>query len=65
MANTKHLPREQRKRRKRAARRKLKELWASMTKEERKAFRQSDTKSLKAFLQRHRAEKAKASQGGG
>ncbi|MBN2492726.1 MAG: hypothetical protein JXQ29_17900 [Planctomycetes bacterium] len=56
MPNTKKLPKEARKRSKRAARKALHELRASMTRDERKAFAKEEKASLKVFLTRRRAE---------
>ena len=56
MPNTKKLSKGPRKHRKRAGRKALKELRASLTREERKAFRKEEKVSLKVFITKRRAE---------
>ena len=56
MPNTKKLSTAARKCRKRASRKALKELRASMTRDERRAFAKEEKASLKVFLTRLRAE---------
>jgi hypothetical protein len=60
MANTKKLKVGARKAHKRTSRRALKDLHASMSREERKAFRKEEKLTLKVFLKKRREEEARA-----
>jgi|GEM_PF-2961395 len=56
MANTKKLPRQERKAKKRQARRALKEKWAALTRQERKEFAKSE-KPFTVWLREREAAK--------
>ncbi|MBI4914662.1 MAG: hypothetical protein HY825_02350 [Acidobacteria bacterium] len=61
MANTKKLPRQERKAKKRVARRTLKDKWAALTRKERQEFVKAE-KPLTVWLREKAAEKAKAAE---
>jgi hypothetical protein len=61
MANTKKLPRQERKAKKRDARRTLKDKWAALTRKERQEFVKAE-KPLTVWLRERTAEKAKAAE---
>ena len=61
MANTKKLPRQERKSKKREARRTLKDKWAALTRKERQEFVKAE-KPLTVWLRERAAEKAKAAE---